>query len=317
MATDYENRMPLRSYLLGDLNPDEQEDLERRLMIESDAFEELQRVEEELIDEYLDGDITGTEKDRFENFFLAAPQRQQKLRFARSLKRYIAARRPVKNRRAFWSKIGQSILPVSSPVLKWALAASFLLLIGGGTWATVKISGIQSALDRSQAEAGESQRLLEDIRGSNLELRSSLEQESARSSRLEQEIAGLKESQKTAPSLLSGQIPSTLFAVILDPRRSRSSGGMREINIPSGKDFVEFDLKMEILSYPRYRVELERIGGDVVSTQTESSIEGRFPGLAVAAELLTSGDYVLTLSGITDTGGIEEIEDYYFRVKKQ
>jgi len=36
--------------------------------------------------------------------------------------------------------------------------------------------------------------------------------------------------------------------------------------------------------------------------------------LSISTALLTRGDYLLTLSGITDAGQIEEIDDYYFRV---
>jgi len=314
---DNENEIQLRSYLLGDLSQDEQQDLEKRLVIEPDALEELQQIEEELIDEYLEGNLSDRDKVKFENFFLAAPERKQKLSFAVSLKRYIATHKPKKSDRAFGSIINRLIRPGRGSVLKWVLAASWILLIGGGSWSTLQISKFQVALDREKAEASESRRQLGEVRNRNSELNVSLEQEQARSSSLEQEIADLKKNRKAESSLLPGKTQSTLFTAILEAGRSRSSGSVKEISVPAAKDLIKFDLKMELLTYPRYQVRLQRLGGDEIRNQIESSIEGRFPGLWVSARLLTDGDYVLTLTGLPGSGGPEEIEDYYFRVKHQ
>ena len=101
MKMDLENESALKSYLLGDLNPDEQEHLEQRLMADADVFEELHRIEDELIDDYLEGSLSGRERERFENFFLTAPERKQKLSFAKSLKQYVAAHKPKKSAWAF------------------------------------------------------------------------------------------------------------------------------------------------------------------------------------------------------------------------
>ena len=191
MAIDSENEMPLRSYMLGDLNRDAQEDLEKRLMAESGAFEELQLVEDELIDEYLEGTLSGRDKAKFESFFLAAPERKQKLRFAISLKRYFAANKPTKNVRSFGSMAGKLLRPGKRPILKWALAASFLLLIGGGSWSTVQISSLRATLRQERTEADASQRRLKEAEDQNLNLSTSLEQEQTRSNRLEQEISEL------------------------------------------------------------------------------------------------------------------------------
>ncbi len=87
MNANLEHELPLRPYLLGDLNSDEQQRLEQRLMIDSAAYEELNCVEDELIDDYLEGALSGNEKQKFENYFLSAPERRQKLDFASALKR--------------------------------------------------------------------------------------------------------------------------------------------------------------------------------------------------------------------------------------
>jgi len=46
--------------------------------------------EDELIDQYLKDQLTPAESEAFENHFLRAPERQQKLRFAKALKKLVA-----------------------------------------------------------------------------------------------------------------------------------------------------------------------------------------------------------------------------------
>lgn len=315
MNMEMKNGTTLRSFLLGCLNPDDQQKFEERLIIEEDLFEELERIEEDLIDEYLEGLLSACDKEKFENYFLEAPERKRKLSFAKSLKRYVRKHKPKENYQVLGSKTGTSFRPALSPIFKWALAASLLLLVGGGSWSTSQISRLRLALDREKTEASESLRKLQQIQSRNTELNDSLDQEQDRSRRLEQEVADLVKNRKTLPSLLPEQGPAPLLTVALDPGRSRSSGTMKEITVPSGKKWIELDLKMDPLTYPRYRLKLRRVGGSEILNSTESSIEGRFPGLSVSAELLMQGDYVLNLSGITETGKPEELDDYYFRVK--
>jgi CHAT domain-containing protein/Tfp pilus assembly protein PilF len=87
-----EDQRLLKSYLLGELSEeDERRPLEERLLTDEDFFEELLITEDELIDDYLKNALTDEEKRRFEDHFLLTAERQQKLRFAKALKRYVSA----------------------------------------------------------------------------------------------------------------------------------------------------------------------------------------------------------------------------------
>jgi hypothetical protein len=317
MNTDLEKQLTLKSYLLGDLNPDEQLRLEQRLMIDSAACQELLYIEDELIDDYLEGGLSKRDKERFENVFLSAPERKQKLRFAKSLKRYMAENVPKKTLWDSWSNSWSSFWHHQTPALKWALAASLLMLIAGGFWSTTQIWKLQIAVDHEQAATRESRRQLTETKSQNANLTASLESERIRRSQLEHEVASLKRAQKPGHSLLPKQMEPTLLTAILAAGRSRSAGGTQEIKVSPGEDVVKLDLKMEPLEYPRYQAILERIGGDknwtVISQQAESLVRGQFSGLFVPADLLKRGDYVLKLSGITAAGDIESIGSYYFR----
>jgi len=76
---------PLRRYLLGELPPREEEQVEERLLTDNDYIEHLEIVEEDLIDEYVRGDLPPPQLQSFEKLFLSHPERRKKIRLAKSL----------------------------------------------------------------------------------------------------------------------------------------------------------------------------------------------------------------------------------------
>ncbi len=313
MNMDLENELPLKSYLLGDLSLDEQQRLEQRLMIDSDAFEHLCWIEDELIEDYLEGGLTGRDKERFENFFLATSERRQKLSFAKSLKRYVAENRLEKSSQGFWPKVSQALWPNRNPVLKWALAASLMLVVAGGSWSALQISRLQVALDREQTNSLESQSRLKQLESDNSRLAASLENEQTQLKQVTQEMANLQKAQKPGSFLLPGQNLTTTIAISLVPLM-RGADNSPKISIPPGTNLVRLNVHVEAQDFTRYRATLQRIGEDKIIAQTELSMQGLLPGLFIPAELMTPEDYVLKLSGITAAGDIESIRSYYFRV---
>ena len=314
MNMDLEQELYLKSYLLGDLNPEEQERLEKRLMMDTAAIEELRCMEDELIEDYLEGTLPGHERERFENFFLAAPERKQKLSFSKSLKRYVAAHQPEKSRKDVWLNSWKAFWHPQYQTLKWAFTSSLIFLIAGGFWHGVRISNLQNMHQLSEA-------LLEsrmaEFQTKNLELIQALRTEQDHNSQLKQGMADLQRASKPGTSPLPEQEQPLFILASLNSIRSRSSGDIQKITVPSGDGVVQLDLKMDPLEYPRYQVILQRGEGDIILNQTEASIKGYFPGLFVSAELLTPGGYELSLNGITADGNTEEIGTYYFQIIRE
>lgn len=86
-----EEEVILKQYLLGLLTTEQQTPLEERLLTDVAFCENISVAEDELIDQYLSSDLTDAERESFERHFLLAPERQRKLRFARTLRRYVGA----------------------------------------------------------------------------------------------------------------------------------------------------------------------------------------------------------------------------------
>jgi hypothetical protein len=84
----------MRDYLLGTLPPDKQAALEERILSDRDVYDEVVAVEDELIDQYVAGNLSTLEQHRFETHFLITPERQKKLGFGRLLKRYMNDKSP-------------------------------------------------------------------------------------------------------------------------------------------------------------------------------------------------------------------------------
>ena len=82
MALSDHDQASIREYLLGRLNEAEQEQIEERLMVEDELFEELEILKGELIEEYREGDLTRNERETLESGFLSSPEGRQRQAFA-------------------------------------------------------------------------------------------------------------------------------------------------------------------------------------------------------------------------------------------
>ena len=153
MQLDYKEQESLRRYLLGSIPPEEIAALEERLLTDTVFYDELLMVEDELIDQYLSGEQSGAERESFEAHFILAPERQQKVRFARALKKYLSRIDELESEDVVVaepspsgpvspvvpSKSKRSFLPFlpANPILAYSLAATFVVVIGLVTWMAV------------------------------------------------------------------------------------------------------------------------------------------------------------------------------------
>jgi tetratricopeptide (TPR) repeat protein len=75
----------LRQYLLGELSEADEGQVEVRLLEDESYFEELEVVENELIDEYVQNTVSADERAKLDSRLLRSKQQQQKLAFATAL----------------------------------------------------------------------------------------------------------------------------------------------------------------------------------------------------------------------------------------
>lgn len=144
MALSADDRDGLRQYLLGQVAGDQQEITEKRLLTDDEFFEELEIAEDELIDEYLSNELSSEQRQRFEQFFLISPERQDQLKFARALAQRTPPPFPseltwIDRLRMAWNS--------QTPLFHAAAVAALVVIVVGAFWA------LRPLLNRSQTFA--------------------------------------------------------------------------------------------------------------------------------------------------------------------
>lgn len=90
MKSNLSDRSLIREYLLGRL--DNEKELEERLshdILDNDELSEMvESIEEEIIEDFLDGTLDLADKNAVSTYFLRPPERKEKLRFARLLRNH-------------------------------------------------------------------------------------------------------------------------------------------------------------------------------------------------------------------------------------
>lgn len=74
-------------YLLGKLHEEEQACFERLYFSDDRVFQRLLKVEESLINKYVDQDLPAQHLEAFERYFLNSPERRIKVERARELRK--------------------------------------------------------------------------------------------------------------------------------------------------------------------------------------------------------------------------------------
>jgi hypothetical protein len=137
---DAQEQATVKIYQLGQLPQNESELLEERLLSDNTFYEQLSVVEDELIEQYLDDSLSAEEKAKFETHFLVPKERQEKLRFARLLKRYVDAEQNLEPAlapspsRSQVKKTSSFSFFGGSPVLSYSLIAALVLVVFGVGW---------------------------------------------------------------------------------------------------------------------------------------------------------------------------------------
>src|SRR5215468_4756210 len=94
MNRNLPDRSLIREYLLGRL--DTKEELEHQLsqdiVFNDEVAEMVESIEEEIIEDFLDGTLDSADKDAVDRYFLRPRERKEKLRFAQLLRHHLKQR---------------------------------------------------------------------------------------------------------------------------------------------------------------------------------------------------------------------------------
>src|ERR1043166_1694965 len=144
----------LRQYVLGTHDPDEQ--FEERLLTDEKLLERLSIVEDEILQDYLSGALSESEREKFEKRFLATDAGREELQFSKAFNSYFAGLPAAEKRTTLqrsWKRFLPSFLRGDSPILRISFAMAIVIVVCLGKPQSGWPSRMRSsALDSHRAE---------------------------------------------------------------------------------------------------------------------------------------------------------------------
>lgn len=309
----HEEETAIRSYLLGLASPEERKRVEERLLADSHYFNELERVEECLTDEYVRGEMQGIEREQFDRHFLKSIEHSEGMEFARLLDRHFSephvALRPSHPPASKWRR-AMEIVFASAAI---ALIAAFVLLFR-------QVSNLHTGAARL-----EQQRVAADARAQSLA--GQLAEQGHLIATLKQELATQEKVLATMPVDHMAGLPGTSGIAVfsLSPGLDRTGVKVRRVTIPAQAQILRLELKMEGpmgegVRYRHYRAQVETVEGDVMWTtggltaRPAGDNRRRAIALLLPVALITHSEYLIRVAGITQSGASESVGTYYLHI---
>ncbi|HMG35879.1 MAG TPA: hypothetical protein VKM94_18230 [Blastocatellia bacterium] len=316
-------------YLLGELEENEQIEVEDRAFQDQQCLQSILAIEADLIDEYVRGDLPDSRRQHFETRFLASAERRQKIEFARALARvgpdFLAvkdarsalAQEPIPFRQALAALIGRL-----TPAARFAFAAAALILFVGALWLVTESVRLRAQLARLSDEQRSREREEQTLQRQHAdELASSDEQLKRMREQLDQAQQMVSELQHQAEQNPSPVERPGIVSMVLLPGISRGGSAHPKLKLPESARRVRLQIGIDPADdYPQYRVDLRGPSGNSVWTQDSLSPvrgrSGRTLVLNLPAAILKAGQHELALKGISSSGKTDDVAYHYFDVIK-
>lgn len=327
MATDINNETLIARYLLGELPEDQQVEIEDRAFADKDFLASITAVENDLIDEYVRGELSAADRQLFETRFLASAERRKRVEFATALRTVVSESAVPEKKlihdvpRWSWRDSLYAFLNGLNPAARLAFVAATILLIVGAAWLFAETLRLRRQVNQLQAEKQSGQGLQQTLdaeRKRNEELNARLNQEKQQREQTDESLRQLTETtEATKPA------PPPVFASLtLLPGLSRGGGQKPNLDLSNDVRLVRLQIGIDPEEqYKSFAVELRTVAGRGVWNRENLAARTRrgtrAVGLTLPATVLKSGEYELRLRGLTEGGGSEDVGFYYFNVRKK
>jgi hypothetical protein len=301
MGSERADDVLLSKYLLGRLSETEEIEVEDRALNDAACLRSLQAAETDLIDAWVNGELSEADSRAFERRFLTSPERRKKVEFARDLARIAAESNAVEHGPSAAGSEWRSALRVLrswSPAVGWA---AIVVCIIGGWWLIY-----QNASLRSRVAAVESQRSIVESR--EHELRRRLTDEQRRVANLSAQLQQQS----------SGRETPAIASLMLIPGITRGDSPTQQLVLHPSVHVVRISIQLEPrYDSPRFRAELRTRSGVEVLTSGNLPRSGDTVSFDVPASALASGQYELALKGVSGDQTMTDLGYFYFRVQKR
>ena len=300
------NEQLIVNYLLGNL-PEAETDRLDQLSVTDDEFAEfLEAVENELIDDYIRGELPENRRARFESHYLTSATRLEKVAIARTLLK--RADNPESS-----ALVKEWIRPriVPSRTYQWlaiAAAVAMFLLAGYLLLANIQL--------RNQLAQMKDEHIA--LKNREEQLQRELAQRSSVDRQKETELAVTRQKLEALEKQMAdqGSAPAKLFAFTLSPQQ-REIAAIPDVKIPAVAESSVVTLKLERDDFSAYQTVLKNSATDEILLKSKAEKSANHTVVVkLPAKILKSDDYILELSGITQNGSVEIISGYPFHIVK-
>jgi hypothetical protein len=295
-------------YLIGSLAGEEAEPLDE-LSIADDQFAfHLSEVENDLVDAYVRGELSGETLDRFRSHYLSSPTKREKVRFAQTFLAYQkrAATAPANSTPARrWFSLFRM-------VPQWELAAAALLVLTAAGYVFVENLRLRNQVAEARVARSALEQREEQLQKELTDRRSADADTTRELARVREALAQIEG--RTAANQRGG---GTVLSFVLLPA-TRGASDLATIVIPPGTDEVRLQLALESDDFSSYRVVLKDPAIDRIlwrSADLKAVGSGAMKSVAITirASLLKPQNYSLELTGVPAHGAAELVGSYPFR----
>jgi hypothetical protein len=302
-------------YLLGLLPGKDAERLDELTVADDEMAWRLRVAENDLVDAYVTGTLTGQTRERFESFYLSSERRRRKARFAMSFLAGVE-----RNAEPTGKDGGRDSIRAEDPPLtpsrvlspkaaawRLAAAAALFLLAGGALYNDARLhralDEARSASDALSNRARDLERQLNDQRVANAGVARELENAHA---------------PRTAEAA-SRAVP--IVALVLLPQ-TRATGPVTTLAVPQGVDRIALELRLEPNDFRDYQAALRDPGttrivwrSDRITARTADEVPT--VSVIVPASVLKAQHYSLELNGVSAGGSAEVVGTYVFQMVRR
>jgi hypothetical protein len=322
MSNSTNQNQVITEYLLGGLPELEMERLDELSVTSQEFAEVLSASEKDLIDAYVQGELSGTMLAQFESHYLASPIRRERVAFAEAFQVFTRTQKVVDDS----SIRGQADLHRGQKKgwlstlnifgLQWGLAVATVIFIVAVAFLLVQNVRLRQQISQEQARRDELQQR-------EMQLQKELDQQRVGNKAIEQELAQLREERVRLEEKLKSGLPASETAIVsfvLSPQL-RGVGQAQSISIAANTDRVTMRLNLEPNDYQTFAVALLDQSNHQELWQSgklkaSSRGDDRTLNVSFSAALLRPQEYALQISGISKNGQSEVLSDYPFKVVK-
>lgn len=325
-------------YLLGGLDEGERDRVEERYQADDDFYLRLRVAEDELLDAYAAGELSGADREMFERAYLTNPSRLRRVEANRELLELIA-RQSAPRASRLRGLVGTLLraVPGRGMSLQYSLAGLLLVAAFAGLlwWLLADRSRARGELEQARAEWRQKEdeyrrRLAETGPGpappSPAEAPAVPPDERAPGGGVEQARRQPPEQDGPKESGAKGrraQSPVVAFALPRGGLRSPDAAARTQgpLVIPRRALLVRLSVDLERNSYPDYRVSILKVGGgEVLNRRVAKGRQGASSErvrVDLPASLLRGGDYIAKVTGSAPSGEEEILAFQHFTVRRR